>query len=128
MLGRPLVELAMALPGDLKIRRGTLKTVLREAMRGVVPEPILERRDKIGFAAPTAAWMRGGLTDWWREALTSQSFRERGCFRLKGVVELIRRFDAGDDAAARPLWRMAIVEQWARRFLDRPASDREQRG
>ncbi len=117
-LDRAVVELAMALPPDEKIRDGVLKAVLRDALRGLVPDAILARRDKIGFAAPTAAWLRGGLRDWWQEALTSKSFLERGCFEPRGVVQLIKRFDEGDDALALPVWRLAITEQWARQFLD----------
>ncbi len=118
-LHRPVVELAMRLRPELKIRRGGLKHVLREATRGLVPEAVLNRRDKIGFSAPTAKWLRGGLRDWWQESLTSKSFLERGCFAPKGVLQLIQRFDAGDDAAAGPIWRLALTEQWARQFLDR---------
>lgn len=117
-LTRSVVELAMRLPMRDKIRDGSLKVVLREAMRGVVPGVVLDRRDKIGFSAPTAEWMRGGLRNWWREAVTSPSFLDRGWFRAKGVLQLIRRFDAGDASSVDHLWRMAIVEQWARQFLD----------
>ena len=117
-LDRRLVELAMGLPVEEKIRDGRLKMVLREAVRGMVPDAILDRRDKIGFSAPTAAWMRGGLRDWWSEAVTSRSFLDRGCFEPKGVLALIKRFEAGDESAVDHLWRLAIVEQWARQFLD----------
>ncbi|MBN2563214.1 MAG: asparagine synthase (glutamine-hydrolyzing) [Phycisphaerae bacterium] len=119
LLDRAFVELAMRLPVSQKIRDGQLKLVLREAVRGVVPEPVLARRDKVGFAAPTAEWMHGDLRHWWRDLLTSQSFRDRGCFETAGVKRLTERFIRGDASAAVPIWRMAIVEQWARQFLDR---------
>ena len=109
---------APALSADEKIVDGQLKVSLRDAMRGVVPDRVLDRTDKIGFSAPTGAWMRGGLEPWWKELVTSQSFLDRGCFLPKGVVKLIERTEAGDDEAALHLWRVAIVEQWARRFLD----------
>lgn len=117
-LARSVVELAMRLPMRDKIRDGSLKVVLRQAMHGIVPGLVLDRRDKIGFSAPTAEWMRGGLRNWWLEAVTSQRFMDRGWFRPKGVLQLIRRFDAGDTSTVDHLWRMAIVEQWARQFLD----------
>lgn len=122
LLDRRVAELAMSIPIEEKIRDGRLKAVLREAVREIVPKPIVDRRDKIGFSAPTADWLRGGLHDWWLEALTSNSFRDRGCFAPKGVVRMLKRFEAGDGSAALPIWRMAIVEQWARQFLDQPAA------
>lgn len=103
---------------DDKIVEGQLKANLREAMRDIVPDKILNRTDKIGFSAPTAQWMRGGLSDWWKECVTSQSFLDRGCFDPKGVLRLVERFDGGDDDAAPHLWRLAITEEWARVFLD----------
>ncbi|MCB9858440.1 MAG: asparagine synthase (glutamine-hydrolyzing) [Phycisphaerales bacterium] len=104
---------------DDKIVDGKLKAILRDAMRDVVPDKILYRTDKIGFSAPTAQWMRGGMADWWKERVTSQSFLDRGCFDAKGVLALVNEFEGGDDSAALPLWRLAITEEWARVFLDR---------
>jgi asparagine synthase (glutamine-hydrolysing) len=120
-LDRRLVRLAMSMRPEEKIRRGELKAALREALGDRVPRDVRDRRDKIGFTAPTAEWLRGDLRPWWTEALTSKSFLQRGCFAPKGVLATIRRFDAGDDGAATAVWRMAITEQWARQFLDRPA-------
>lgn len=119
MLDRPLVELAMSLRPEEKIRDGVLKAVLRDAVKDIVPAAILDRRDKIGFSSPTAEWLRGGLNDWWRDMLSSQSFRDRGCFSPRGVVKVVERFDQGDAAAALLIWRMAITEQWARQYLDK---------
>ena len=52
-----LADFALSLPDELLIgRHGTTKKVLRAAMRGVVPDTILNRRDKIGFVTPEARW------------------------------------------------------------------------
>ncbi|RIK67511.1 MAG: asparagine synthase (glutamine-hydrolyzing) [Planctomycetota bacterium] len=118
-LDRQMVTFAAALEPGEKIRHGVLKSVLRDAAGPLLPSVVRERRDKIGFAAPTAAWMRGALGDWWREAVRSKKLRERGCFSEKGVAALADRFDAGDDGPALVLWRIALVETWARRFMDR---------
>jgi asparagine synthase (glutamine-hydrolysing) len=123
-LARDVVELAMRLPMAQKIKDGSLKVVLREAMRGVVPDVVLDRRDKIGFSPPTADWMRCGLGAWWRDLLASRSFRDRGCFDTKAVEKLVSQFDRGDTSVALDIWRMAIVEQWARQFMDETAKGR----
>lgn len=122
LLDAPLVDYALRLPPGSKLRAGRTKVVLREAMRGRVPATILDRTDKIGFAAPTVSWMRGSLRPWWRDLIGSRSFRDRGCFRPRAVERLAARLEGGAESAALPMWRMAIVEQWARRMLDRPAS------
>ena len=53
---------------------GFTKHLLREAMRGVVPEALRLRRDKLGFTAPVGDWLRGGLVDWCWEELNDPDF------------------------------------------------------
>src|SRR4029079_8480170 len=48
-LDHKVVELAATLPADVKFKGGHLKHALKEAMRGSLPEVIIERRDKKGF-------------------------------------------------------------------------------
>jgi len=56
-LTAPLAELALSLPEQYLISAsGETKSVFRAAMRGIVPDAILDRRDKIGFATPERAW------------------------------------------------------------------------
>ncbi|MBX2995756.1 MAG: asparagine synthase (glutamine-hydrolyzing) [Bdellovibrionaceae bacterium] len=52
------VELATRLPSSLRVNAGVTKSILRSAMRGFVPDAILDRRDKIGFATAESHWVR----------------------------------------------------------------------
>jgi asparagine synthase (glutamine-hydrolysing) len=53
-----MAELILGLPEQYLLGDdGTTKTVFRAAMRGVVPDAILDRRDKIGFATPEQQWL-----------------------------------------------------------------------
>ena len=54
-----LVEFVLSLPDAFKLERGLTKRVLREAMRGLVPERILTRHDKKGFLTAEEYWMKG---------------------------------------------------------------------
>ena len=53
-----LAEFVLSLPADLKISRGLTKAVLREALRGVIPEAVRLRTDKLGFPAPETDWLQ----------------------------------------------------------------------
>ncbi len=53
-LDRQLFEMSTTIPTRLLMRDGMAKVVLREAMRGIVPERILDNRRKVGFNAPIA--------------------------------------------------------------------------
>jgi asparagine synthase (glutamine-hydrolysing) len=59
-LDHRLVEFALQLPSDFLYRSGTSKWILRRAMQGIVPDEILQRSDKIGFATPWSAWWSTG--------------------------------------------------------------------
>src|SRR5204862_3158183 len=57
-LDHELVEFVLALPPRMKFRGGQGKYVLREAVRGMLPQEIVER-PKQGFGTPMAEWLRG---------------------------------------------------------------------
>jgi asparagine synthase (glutamine-hydrolysing) len=53
-----LIDFIYSLPDDFKIRNGETKAILREAMKNTLPQEILNRHDKIGFAAPDETFIR----------------------------------------------------------------------
>lgn len=56
----PLAEFLLSLPEEYLISNdGETKHVFREAMRGIVPDETLDRKDKIGFATPESEWLLG---------------------------------------------------------------------
>ena len=57
-LDRSLVDFVLALPERMLVdEKGTTKAVLRAALRGVAPDAVLDRRDKIGFETPETSWI-----------------------------------------------------------------------
>jgi asparagine synthase (glutamine-hydrolysing) len=67
-----LVTYVFSLPPESKIGQGYTKLVLREAMRGLLPEGVRTRRDKIGFAPPMVQWFEGELRPWLYDLVNSQ--------------------------------------------------------
>ena len=74
LLDYRLVEYVWSLPQSSKIGNGFTKRILRDAMKGIVPQEILERKTKIGLAAPTANWLNGVLSEFALDIFNSQSF------------------------------------------------------
>ncbi|MDQ3918659.1 MAG: asparagine synthase (glutamine-hydrolyzing) [Acidobacteriota bacterium] len=68
-LDHRLVEFVFSLPDSLIIREGWTKWILRRAFRGVVPDAILDRVDKLGYEPPQRQWL-GTLT--WKELMLSR--------------------------------------------------------
>src|SRR5262249_25582700 len=56
------VELAMSIPAAVKTKNHTLKYILKKAVRGLIPDDLIDRR-KQGFAVPILEWMPHGLRD-----------------------------------------------------------------
>ena len=110
-LDHRLVNLAFGMPSEHKIHRGETKRVLRAAMRGIVPDAILDRRDKTGFITPGhIKWLRGALSftldGHWKELEPYVDLQ-----RLNVILEEYRR---GDDRRALLIWRLAMLRLFLR--------------
>ncbi|PYP78191.1 MAG: asparagine synthase (glutamine-hydrolyzing) [Gemmatimonadetes bacterium] len=111
-LDHPLVEWTATLPERLKLRGGTTKFILREAMRDVLPPEILSR-GKMGFPVPIGSWLRGPYRAVVDELVLSPRALERRLFDPESIRALVRRHQAGEDHAER-LWSLVNLEIWHR--------------
>jgi asparagine synthase (glutamine-hydrolysing) len=108
-----LVERALALPARELVKDGWTKAPLREAARGLVPESVRLRRDKLGYATPDERWL-GEITPQVREWL-GPGARVREWLSAPALDAWLARPDAL--ARRRGLWRLVSVELW-RRWVD----------
>ncbi|MGH9789105.1 MAG: asparagine synthase-related protein [Candidatus Acidiferrales bacterium] len=109
-----LVRFTLLAPLEHKVRDGETKVLLRESMRGILPEPVRRRRQK-GTAQPfLVESIRRREAARWEEA--ARSVRLCGEYVEPAEVERqTRRFLAGDDSALRPAWRLLSLELWLQR-------------
>ena len=116
-LDHKLVEFTSSLPERLKLHRWTTKYVLRQSMKGVLPEQILTR-PKMGFPVPIGAWFRGSYAHVLDEYVLSSRAVERGIFNVDTVRTLVNEHRAGLANHSERLWSLVNVEMWFRRFID----------
>src|SRR5205085_10680954 len=88
-LDHTLVEFAAGLPDEWKLSGWTTKRVLRESMKGLLPESILNR-PKMGFPVPFSGWTKGRWNTVAREVLLDRRSIERGVIDPDGVERLLR--------------------------------------
>ena len=119
LLDHELLEFAASLPPRLKIRGTHLKVGLRAALRGWIPDQILDA-PKRGFRLPIHDWFRGDLKSFAPEILLSPEARNRGYFRDSYVRELLDRHQAGVEDCSRGIWTLLVFELWNREFVDAP--------
>ena len=114
-LDHRIVEFAATLPQKLKIRGGVQKVLLRQLMRGKLPESVLKRK-KTGFDIPTHDWFRGPLRGLLLDTLTSHAIEQTGIFDAREIHRLIadhmdRRINIGYH-----LWGLLTLFLWMRRW------------
>ena len=119
LLDHKLVEFAATIPPEMNLRDGTTKYVLKQAMRGILPDGIIDR-PKHGFAVPLGYWFRGKLGAYVRDLLLGESARRRGLFNSRYIEGLVAQHERGRNLDLQ-LWTLISFELWARVFLDRKA-------
>jgi asparagine synthase (glutamine-hydrolysing) len=116
-LDHVLVEFAATLPDEWKLSGFRTKRILREAVRGLLPDAILTR-PKMGFPVPFGRWMRGPWRDLARDVLLDSRSRQRGVIEPKGVEALLDDHAAGRRDGADAIWSLLNLELWHRTFID----------
>jgi asparagine synthase (glutamine-hydrolysing) len=116
-LDHKLVEFTSSLPERLKLRRWTTKYVLRQSMKGVLPEQILTR-PKMGFPVPVDAWFRGPYAQVLDDYVLSSRALERGIFNADTVRTLVKEHQRGVANHSERLWSLVNLEMWFQRFID----------
>jgi asparagine synthase (glutamine-hydrolysing) len=116
-LDHRLVEFVYTLPSEHLVREGTSKVLLRSAMRGVIPDVIADRMDKIGFATPEREWFVGPLRPWLEGKL--HALKRRDLVSSAAIDQQWRRL-LGGGARTGNLWRLANLEAWLQKFVEAP--------
>lgn len=104
-LDHRLIEFGFRLPARFKIRELTTKYLLRKALRGIVPDAVLDRQDKKGLVVPFVPWLSGPLKEW-KDGLV-QSLKKR--------IDVPANGDRGE--FDRRDYTLACLELWFRRFF-----------
>ena len=108
-----LVEFMLELPTELKVARSRTKSLMRSTLRGRVPDPVLDRRDKMGFVTPQRTWMTGPLKQHFAHQLQSSNFSISSLIDGKRTAELLDAKGYWAGAALSAVFRVFILDKWA---------------
>lgn len=115
-LTRELVEFVLSLPENYLVADdGTTKAILRRAMRGLVPDTILERKDKIGFETPEREWMIR-LSPWVEGILGGETARRIKALRVSNLVTEWTELASGRRHFDQRVWRWVSFIRWVERW------------
>lgn len=111
-----LASFLLSLPEEYIISPdGTSKAVFRRAMRGIVPDAILDRRDKIGFATPELRWL-SGAESWVDQVLTGEAGRQVPVLVSTEMVDEWRAIRKGRRPFGFHVWRWINLIEWSRQY------------
>ena len=115
-LDHRLIEFANSLPDDLKIGKDGGKTLLRRAMRGVLPAPIIDRPKK-GFPVPLSSWLREPMRQFARDQLTSSNAACRSWLDAGTVSQMLSQHERGSVDRSQEIWSLLVFESWHQHFI-----------
>jgi asparagine synthase (glutamine-hydrolysing) len=110
-----LVEYLHGLPDNFRYFHGESKVLLRRAMRGIVPAPILERRDKMGFVMPEAVWAQQLGQHFFKEAVSRAIERSGGIIKSDAFNHFVEMIE-GKRRFSHSLWRVISFGMWLQNF------------
>lgn len=108
-LDHKLVGLALAMPSAMKLQGGTPKYMLKKAVRGLIPDALIDRR-KQGFGVPVQDWFLHRLGPIMREEITA-FLTATDVLDPRGVDDLFARRDGVS------LWWLYNLAAWHRHFI-----------
>jgi asparagine synthase (glutamine-hydrolysing) len=111
MLGNALIDLALAMPADMKLRRGVGKYVIRQAIAPWLPAGILDRR-KQGFVIPLGSWFAGDLGRHVRELWHDSELAQADFLNAVAFDRVLAEHGAGRRDHGRLLYAVAMFAHW----------------
>src|SRR5581483_5294202 len=117
LLDYKLIEFAQQIPALFKLRGAETKSILKRAMRGLIPDEIIHR-PKQGFGVPMQKWFREDLREMVIETLTESRTQQRGYFDQQVVSAILSEHLSGRRDNSRHLWSLLMLELWHRSFID----------
>lgn len=123
LLDHRVVEMALSLPVDQKLRGGATKWVLRQVLYQYVPKELIER-PKMGFSVPIAGWLRGELREWAEELLSPGRLQAEGFFKPEVVRRSWDDHLSGRADNAMRLWTILNFQSWLQSIKSSEGAER----
>ena len=88
------------------------KALLRNSLRGRIPDSVRTRVEKMGFPTSLHVWMTGALAEPLRDILASRAARERGIYNVGEILSVLQNNHRIEPETALKLFHVAEFELW----------------
>ena len=116
-LDAELVEFALSVPFDLKVRARCLKWLLKKVGEDWLPRDVVYRPKK-GFMVPVGHWMKHDLRELVNDSLSSETMQRRGLFDPDAIDHLLTTHHSGRRDLTHQIWSLLTLELWFEMYLD----------
>lgn len=110
-LDHRLIEFAARLPGSMKIRNARNKHILKEAVRGLIPDAVIDR-PKEGFVLPIDDWLLNHMRGFAAETLAPDRLAVHGLLNPVAVSRLLDEHYAGKANHGPRIWNLMMFQRW----------------
>ncbi len=117
-----MVNLASSMPSDLKVRGTKLKYALKQSLRGVLPDEIIDRK-KRGFGAPMGGWFKNELSGYLNNALSEERVNARGIFDWDEIEKIKSSHQESREDYTDHLLSLMNFELWSQMYIDGDSQD-----
>lgn len=114
----PLIEFASTVPANVKFADGRMKHMLKQTFSGILPQQILQRKDKMGFPVPLNEWIKGDLKEFVFDILHTGAARSDNYIDYKRFLSTINN----SGQFSRKVWGFLCYEMWQQVFHDKAQS------
>ncbi len=114
LLDRRIVDLISRMPAGMKFKGGEMKYLLKRTIKDVIPEKIMNRKDKMGFPVPIHIWSKNKAKDFIMDVLLSKQAQERNIINTKFIEKMI----ISEQPFSRGLWGFLSLELWYNQYID----------
>ena len=115
-LDHHLIEYAMGLPRELKVKGTTGKHILKRALESILPKDLLYK-PKRGFGAPAREWFRGPKGEELAQMITNSTIRQRDFFDYEFVAQLVDEHRREQQDWSAHLWALLNLSVWYDRWI-----------
>ncbi|MCM1038219.1 MAG: asparagine synthase (glutamine-hydrolyzing) [Ruminococcus sp.] len=115
-----LVQFAFSISWKAKLHGGYSKSIIRDALKDIMPKGIVERKSKIGFNTPIVEWMKGPWREWMQDTVAGLDFKQSKVVdpvRTKDMVDKVIMSSETSYSEGEKAWEMLMPYLWERYFL-----------
>ena len=116
LLDHKMAEFAANIPFNLKIKNGSMKNILKLAMKDELPKNVLNRK-KRGFTPPLINWLNNSISDLESKYFSEKRIKEENLFNYEYIKKISDEYKRGKTSNYVKIWSMICLQSWFDVFM-----------